>query len=79
MSPQRPAIWAGSRARPPVSECVSPGPTDFEAEGSKDEYKGSTSEKNNHNKVICCSGFSINARAIKKRRTYMFVAEMSNL
>jgi len=30
MSPHRPAIWAGSRARPPVSE--------YEAEGSKGEY-----------------------------------------
>jgi hypothetical protein len=34
----RPAIWTGSRARPPVSECVSPGPIEYEAEGSKGEY-----------------------------------------
>ena len=25
MCPHRPEIWAGSRAGPPVSECVSPG------------------------------------------------------
>jgi hypothetical protein len=25
MCPRRPATWAGSRAGPPVSECVSPG------------------------------------------------------
>ncbi len=38
MSPQRPAIWAGSRARPPVSECVSPGPPSMKPRGSKGEY-----------------------------------------
>ncbi len=36
----RPAIRAGSRARPPVSECVSPGPIEYEAEGSKGDYVG---------------------------------------
>ncbi len=41
LCPHLPVTWAGSRARPPVSECVSPGPTEYEAEGSKGEYVGS--------------------------------------